>query len=86
MITKHIYLGAIVDGANSTLYLNGTEDAYGSSGDFTPSGSYYIGRFHGNGATTTEMNLAEIVVYNRVLTTEERQQIEQFLNNKYAIY
>ena len=29
---------------------------------------------------------AEIVVYNRVLTTPERQQVEAYLNTKYEIY
>ena len=31
-------------------------------------------------------NIAEIIVYNRVLTTSERQQIELYLANKYEIY
>jgi len=32
------------------------------------------------------MKMAEIVVYNRVLTNTERQQVEAYLNAKYAIY
>ena len=30
--------------------------------------------------------IAEIIIYDRVLTTEERQQVEAYLNTKYAIY
>jgi hypothetical protein len=32
------------------------------------------------------IKMAEIFVYNRVLTTPERQQVEGYLNAKYAIY
>jgi hypothetical protein len=31
------------------------------------------------------IKMAEIVVYNRILTTPERQQVEAYLSNKYAI-
>ena len=30
--------------------------------------------------------IAEIIVYNRAITTEERQQVEGYLNDKYEIY
>ena len=30
--------------------------------------------------------IAEAITYNRVLTTQERQQVEAYLNTKYAIY
>jgi len=30
--------------------------------------------------------IAEVIVYNRDLTTPERQQVEAYLNAKYAIY
>jgi hypothetical protein len=32
------------------------------------------------------INIAEIIIYNRALTTPERQQVEAYLNTKYAIY
>jgi len=31
-------------------------------------------------------DIAEIIVYDRALTTPERQQVEAYLNEKYAIY
>ena len=43
----------------------------------TPSGASY-GGFKGD--------LAEVIFYNRPLTTQERQQVEAYLNTKYAIY
>jgi hypothetical protein len=33
-----------------------------------------------------KFNLAELVIYNRLITTPERQQVEAYLNTKYAIY
>ena len=43
------------------------------SGSYTPSGGW-------NG------NIAEVIVYNRVLSTIERQSVEGYLANKYNIY
>lgn len=31
-------------------------------------------------------DIVEIIIYNRALTTEERQQVETYLNQKYALY
>jgi hypothetical protein len=35
---------------------------------------------------TLKGKIAEAITYNRVLTTPERQQVEQYLNSKYQIY
>ena len=35
---------------------------------------------------TLKAKIAEAIMYNRVLTTPERQQVEEYLNTKYAIY
>ena len=78
--------GVTVNNDTGTLYLNATEDGSGYCGEITPSGSYYLGRWVGESLTTTELQMAEIVVYNRVLTTPERQQVESYLNSKYAIF
>jgi hypothetical protein len=46
-------------------------------------GRYAYPSFEGLNA---EMYLAEFIIYNRRLTTPERQQVEAYLNAKYAIY
>jgi hypothetical protein len=46
-------------------------------------GRYAYPSFEGLNA---EMYLAEYIIYNRRLTTPERQQVENYLNNKYEIY
>ena len=78
--------GTTVNNDTGTLYLNGSQDANGLCGELTPAGTYYLGRWVGGGLTTTVLKMAEIVVYDRVLTTPERQKVEAYLNEKYAIY
>ena len=73
------------------LFCNGTEfhsdvsNVYSNS--IANSTSLYIGMQ--NNAGTDQIfkgKVAEVVFYNRVLTTQERQQVEAYLNTKYAIY
>jgi len=78
--------GVTVDNDTGTLYLNATQDGSGYCGEITPAGNYFLGRWADGQLTTTELQMAEIVVYNRVLTNTERQQVEAYLNTKYAIY
>jgi hypothetical protein len=67
------------NGASASLYLNGSSAGTGSVGDFSGGANMFIG-----GGESS--NIAEVVIYNRVLTTGERQQVEAYLNTKYAIY
>jgi len=62
------------------LYLNGTSNGSGANFENNGSDEFTIG-FNGE-----PFSMAEIVVYNRVLTAQERQQVEAYLNTKYAIY
>jgi hypothetical protein len=78
--------GTTVEGDQGELFLNGVSDGDGYCGEITPAGAYYIGRWVSGAATTTIMKMAEIVIYDRVLTTPERIQVEAYLNTKYAIY
>lgn len=73
------------------LFCNGTEFYSDSSNVYSNavanSTSLYIGMQ--NNADSDQIfkgKVAEVVVYNRVLTTQERQQVEAYLNAKYAIY
>lgn len=40
----------------------------------------------GNQDDPLDARIAEIIIYNRAVTTPERQQVEAYLNTKYAIY
>ena len=68
------------------IFVDGTEGATATTGvDYVPvsaTADMYIGRhdsdyFHGG--------IYEILLYNRVLTTDERQQVEGYLSRKYSI-
>jgi hypothetical protein len=64
----------------ASLYYNGILVGTASLGSVN--GGYNL--FIGGGAGSS--NIAETIVYNRVITTEERQQVEAYLNSKYQIY
>jgi len=78
--------GVTFDASNGQLYLNSNTDEAGYIGGNNIGGTYYIGKWVSGDVVTTEMRMAEIVIYNRVLTTPERQQVEAYLNAKYTIY
>jgi hypothetical protein len=66
--------GALMYSDNTNVYSNSPLETYlfiGSSGAF---------------GYTLKGKIAEAITYNRVLTTGERQQVEAYLNTKYAIY
>jgi hypothetical protein len=78
--------GATNNGTSATLFLNASQDTTANCGSSTPSGTYYLGRWVGNSLTTTEMQMAELIIYNTNLGTSDRQLVENYLNTKYAIY
>jgi len=61
-----------------SLYLNGIACGSGSRESIIGADDSFF--LYGN-----QSNVAEIVVYNRVLSTPERQQVEAYLIDKYAI-
>ena len=74
-------------------YLNGTAAA--AAADTFPSANYEVvrarlgGRINSNGTNTTGQNLsgsiAEVIAYDRLLTTAERQEVEAYLGTKWGI-
>ena len=65
--------GALMHSDNTNVYSNIAYD-----------GSFYIG--HSSFGYTLKGKIAEAIIYNQVLTNPERQQVEAYLNTKYAIY
>jgi len=70
-------IGTTFNTSSASLYLNGTSVGTGNV-------SSNMGTF--NTTIGGASSIAEMIVYNRVLTTPERQQVEAYLNTKYAIY
>ncbi len=76
---------AIFNTPNFTFMVNGVSqttssnyNAVNGSGAFFIAYDFYYGH--------AQVNVAEVVVYNSVLSVNERQQVEDYLNNKYSIY
>jgi len=67
------------DNALANVYINGMATGSGPIGDAPTAGNTYIG---GEGQASF---IAEVIMYSRVLTTAERQQVETYLAQKYAI-
>ena len=84
---------AINDGSTISSYLNGTligtanSSVWNNGGDAV--GSFSIGSevVRNINAETffATCDIAEIIIYNRALTTLQRQEVENYLSNKYAI-
>jgi hypothetical protein len=90
--TETAIVSLLNTGTSVDFYKNGT-----SAGSLTPAdysetdasdGVWGIGAQLGNGSVylPARFNLAELVIYNREITTQERQQVEAYLNAKYEIY
>jgi hypothetical protein len=84
------YILEFISNQSSGLYsvfrnatLEGSE-AIGTAADSDVIGIRIAGQ--SNPERYGNIKMAEIVVYDRVLTTPERQQVEAYLNSKYGIY
>ena len=70
-------------------YVNGLlmhSDASNTYNNTPYNSALYIGYQDADGAYTLKGKIAEAIMYNRVLATPERQQVEAYLNAKYDIY
>ena len=83
-------LSMTYNGTNQYVYLNGNfSDSFSRIGSIaTSNGLLQIGGYNKSfgGAEYFYGQIAEIIMYNRAVTGSERQQIETYLNAKYAIY
>lgn len=68
---------------NGTLQSNGNSSSTVFIDGISVGGGILDG---GNGTEASDSYVCEIVIYNRTLTSTERQQVEAYLNEKYAIY
>jgi hypothetical protein len=74
------------DGVNYELRRDGQQIVSSTEGGgFTSRSAAYLGS-DSSGSQTANVYISEIIVYNRVPITAEIQQVEAYLNAKYAIY
>jgi hypothetical protein len=80
----------IDNSGNISAFYNGGSEGTGQNSSMASQnglGEIYIGQSQSN--ITSEGlygDIAEIVMYSRSVTTPERQQVEEYINTKYAIY
>jgi PKD repeat protein len=73
----------VFNGSSSSIFENGLQMLSGTLSD-QPISGFQIGRKTSGGINYLNGNIAEVIFYNRVLTTEERIQVEKYLMDKYA--
>ena len=77
------------NGSNGSFLLNGSnEQSFSAEFNADITNMRVGGAIFEGGSFNDPFNskIAEVIVYNRDLTTSERQQVESYLNTKYAIY
>ena len=87
-VSPELLIGmADYDGTTARLFKNGVEVNSDVKNYNTHNGQLYIGACNIAGAVVEYFGgkIAEIIIYNRILTTPERQQVETYLKGKYAI-
>lgn len=81
--TAKIYSSSRNAGSYS-LFKNGNLLASNSNGTASP-GALQLNGWYGNNSEYSDGDIAEVIVYDRELTSEERLRVEKYLSNKYNI-
>jgi hypothetical protein len=88
---RRLYCGAFQDGFGSRLWINGSLIGTNTTSEVTNNETIPLAI--GNASTGWQSareslygEVAEVIMYNRYLSDQERQQVEGYLNAKYAIY
>ena len=77
-------LGYSLNSSNSFLYFNGTAGPTGTGFGGLPSESTILIGYSGGGGLYLSGTLSEVILFNTVLTTFERQQVEGYLAWKWG--
>ena len=84
--TVLLYNYTFNSGVNAFIYLNGTQTGTSSGAAISGSGTISIGSYNNNGGLEPFTgNMYEILLYNQVLSTSQRQAIEGYLAWKWGI-
>jgi hypothetical protein len=89
-IINNSYIFSSINSSNTfTIYLNGNQTGSAFYDGLAGIGTQlYIGADYANNDYSYWYSgyISEIIIYNRAVTTQERQQVEAYLNAKYGIY
>jgi len=74
-------------GATATVFVNGTQVATVATGTTSSSGCQLeIGGNPSGSASLLQGDYAEVLYFNAALSTDDRERVEAYLNDKYAIF
>jgi hypothetical protein len=83
-VNNNYFIGTAMQNGGGKAYSNGSGGA-DSLGTFSASNTFNLIGGYGFGYEL-DGDVAEIISYNRAVNSTERQQVEAYLNTKYAIY
>jgi len=83
-VNNNYFIGTAMQNGGGKAYSNGSGGA-DSLGTFSASNTFDLIGGYGFGYEL-DGDVAEIISYNRAVNSTERQQVEAYLNTKYAIY
>jgi hypothetical protein len=86
--TRFLYGLTYISGGNSFIYLNGSQTGSNTtSAAISGTGTVMVGAYRLNNITDEFYNgrINEVLIYNQVLTTSHRQQIETYLADKWGL-
>ena len=78
-----LYEGTITSGGAGNFYSSGSLLASGASGFSGPNGLDLGGYSTGTGSEDSKGSIGQLLVYNTVLSTADRQTVEAYLQNKW---
>jgi type II secretory pathway pseudopilin PulG len=81
------YIASVTfDGTNNLVYLNGTASSpVAYSGNISLKNLYIACRYLGGPTIFYSGYISEVIIFSRLLNTEERKSVETYLSKKYAI-
>jgi uncharacterized repeat protein (TIGR01451 family) len=84
-----IYDGTLSQNDRVRMYVNSGLDSTHSNDSSSISdggGALRIGLLGGNATSYSDMRLPELLIFNKALSTSEREQLDSYLNLKYNLY
>jgi len=82
--SSHVFTKTF-DGSHIDGYIDGTSVATLSSVTMALSTGIQVGAYADPANTYCSANIAEVIIYNRILTAGEQTQVQRYLGNRYAI-
>lgn len=77
-------VSAALNGSTSAIFHNGTQAVTGNAGTQGFTGTFHLGQ-RGDGQRRFQGDIAEVLIFNRVLTATERGSVHSYVQDRYGI-